>query len=145
MTRTYQIIIYHLRTRNCRCLLKRHHIQFALSLAKQCRPLDDENFFLKLTSDVLCCCGEKCQEAVKLLGGKKLVNIYIMQPKTLINCKYFSISLDESIDLNICQLIIYINKVNANLNCFEFKVVALHGHVAGQALFDAIDSKIFKF
>ena len=70
-----------------------------------------------MTTDVLSCFGEKWQEAVKLC---------------------------QSI-INICQLHICIKSVDANLYCFEemFEVVSLHGHVAGQALFDTIDSKVF--
>ncbi|KAI8114707.1 General transcription factor II-I repeat domain-containing protein 2A [Lucilia cuprina] len=55
---------------------------------------------------------------------------------------------DESTDINnICQLIICIKTVNANLECFEemFEVVSLHGHVTGQVLYDALDVNVFAF
>ena len=41
-------------------------LPFKKTLAKQCRPFDDGNFFMNLTTDALICFGEKCQEAVKL-------------------------------------------------------------------------------
>ena len=71
---------------------------------------------------------------------------YITAKNRLINCKYFSISFDESTDINnICQLLICIKTVNANLNCFEemLEVFSLHGLVTRQVPFDAIDSKVF--
>ena len=68
-------------------------IRVAMALVKQCRPFDDENFFLKLTTDVLSCFGEKCWEVVKLYQNIPLSrftitrrtefgNIHTMQPKT---------------------------------------------------------------
>ena len=102
---------------------------------------------------------KNCQEAVNLCQNIPLSRctitrrtekiskyIYNAAKNRLINCKYFSISLDESTDINnICQFLIYIKAIDANLNCFEeiFEVVSLHGHVTGQVLFDAIDSKVF--
>ncbi|XP_046808387.1 SCAN domain-containing protein 3-like [Lucilia cuprina] len=56
--------------------------------------------------------------------------------------------INESTDINnICQLIICIKTVNANLECFEemFEVVSLHGHVTGQVLYDALDVNVFAF
>ena len=72
------------------------------------------------------------------------ISIYNAVKNRLINCKYFSISFDESSDINnTCEPIICLKTVHTNFNCFE--VVSLHGYVAGQALFDATDSKAFKF
>lgn len=131
----------------------------ALALAKQCRPLEDGIFFKNLVTDVLSCFGEKCYEAVRLCQNIPLSRntitrrteeisqfIHFAAKKRLQNCKYFSLSLDESTDINnICQLMICIKTVDENLTCFEeiFELVSLHGHVTGQVLYEAIDSKIF--
>ena len=120
----------------------------ALALAKQCRPFDDGNFFLNFTTDALSSFRRKMSKSCIITRKTVEISKYIYNAakNRLINCKYFSISLDESTDINnICQFLIYIKAIDANLNCFEeiFEVVSLHGHVTGQVLFDAIDSKVF--
>lgn len=139
--------------------LKKASFAVALALAKQCRPFEDGIFFLNLTSDVLNCFGENCQVALQLCQNIPLSrrtvarrteelskSIYSAARTRLTNCKYFSISLDESTDINnICQLILCIKTVDTSLTCFDevLELVSLHGNVTGQVLYDAIDSNVF--
>lgn len=105
------------------------------------------------------CFGEKFQEALELcqkipLSRRTVARrteevskfIHSAAKTRLTNCKYFSISLDESTDINnICQLIICIKTVDTNLTCFDevLDLVSLHGNVTGQVLYDTIESKVF--
>lgn len=138
--------------------LKKASYVVALALAKQCRQFEDGIFFT-IPSDVLNCFSGKCQEGSQLWQNIPLSRrtvarsteeisklIYSAAKTRLINCKYFSLSIDESTDINnICQLIICIKTVDENLTCFDevLELVSLHGNVTGQVLYDVIESYVF--
>ena len=91
-----------------------------------------------LTRDVLSCFIEKYQEAIEVCQNIPLsrstitrtmeqINKYLYNAakNRLINCKYFSVSLNECRDINnICQHFICIKKVNAILKPFWRSFIA---------------------
>lgn len=66
--------------------------------------------------------------------------------KTVNNCQYFTISLDESTDINdLCQLVICIRSVNSDYIVFEsmFSIETLQENVTGKILFDVVNESVF--
>lgn len=133
----------------------------ALALAKQCRPFTDADFFKELSSSVLGCFrneGKKLSAMIKSLPLSRSTMsrrteeigsfLYENLKKNITNCKYFSVCLDETTDINdLSQVLIYVRTVDKNFQVIEDVggVCTLHGNVTGKSLFDAVNEKLFSF
>lgn len=133
----------------------------ATSLAKRCRPLEDGEFFKELCNDVLQCFGEKAEEVRKIVNDIPLSSrtiarrtetisefIFSNVKKRILNCKFFSICLDECTDLNdIAQLIICVRSVNEHFDVHEemFNLYGLHNSVKGKFIFDIVNENVLSF
>lgn len=133
----------------------------ALALAKQCRPFTDAEFFRNLSVSVLDCFGNEGKQCSALMGSLPLSKqtisrrtedigsfLYANLKNNIAKCKYFSICLDETTDINdLSQLLICVRTVDQNFQVTEDVggVCSLHGNVTGKILFDAVNGKIFSF
>lgn len=144
-----------------RILKRKASFVIAAGLAKRCRPFEDGMFYKELSDSVLECFGEKGAEMRKLINDipvssttitRRTENIsafiYSNIKDRIINCKYFSLCLDEYTDItDICQLMICVRTIDNNFEIHEemLTMVALHGNVKGNTIFDVVNQELSSF
>lgn len=139
--------------------IKKASFVVALFLAKHYRPYEDGDFFKSLAKEFFASFereGERICEIVESVPlsrqtitrrTEKISAFVLLKLKQLLeDCEYFSLSLDESTDINnIGQLIFFVKVVNKNFETSEhlLSIVPLHGHINGQTIFDAVNEHVF--
>ncbi|XP_019845605.2 SCAN domain-containing protein 3 [Bactrocera dorsalis] len=139
--------------------VKKASFVITLALAKRCRPFDDAVFFKELATEVMCCFGREGKEMAKVLEkvplskntmtrrtGQISSHIFSLTKKRIDNCKYFSLCLQVSTDINNkSHLIICIKSVDDKLITSEemMNVVTLHDNVNGEQIMEALEVNVF--
>lgn len=127
----------------------------SLHIAKHGRPFTDGTFIRNICTDILNKINYKTDVVQSIPLSARTIARRIQEVahsiefeilKTVNNCKYFSISLDESTDINdLCQLVICIRSVSSDYVVFEsmFSMETLHANVTGKILFDIVNENVF--